>query len=348
MKFTAKIAFVSFLFLASVLDETKAVENTEQMRAEQFLIHVNETLSQKGYETSLAAWASSTNITKYNTEIKVQASLAYSETYAKIQKNASQFDLRKLKEDTARQIKFLRNSTELKNKTELEQAEKLRGELSTLYSTAKLGNKSLSPELVNIMANSRDYNKLLNAWWGWRNVSGRKMRDIYRRFVDLTNKGAKENGYTDRGQAWREKYEVDNLEDVVEKLWNDLRPLYLEMHAYVRHKLTKAYPGKVSEDDYIEAHLLGNMWSQSWVNIFDLVEPYKNKSSLDVTSNLKMDSRYNTVENLTKLAESFFVSLGLKSLPPAFYKKSLLKKPKDRDVVCHASAWDFSLYKDVR
>ena len=198
------------------------------------------------------------------------------------------------------------------------------------------------------MANSRDYKQLLYAWWGWRNETGPKIRKIFKEYTDLTNKGAKENGYTDYGQAWRLKYEVDDFAEVVEKLWKELRPLYMELHAYVRYMLTKAYPGKVSEEDYIEAHLLGNMWSQSWVNIFDLVEPYKNKSSLDVTSSLKNDSRYNTPLNMTKLAESFFVSLGLKELPESFYEKSMLEKPKDRDVVCHASAWDFFVYKDVR
>lgn len=211
-----------------------------------------------------------------------------------------------------------------------------------------MGNDSLEPELINIMATSRDYDKLLHAWLGWRNVSGREIRQMYKEFIDLKNIGAKENGYTDLGEAWRLMYEVDDFAAIVEKLWIELRPLYIELHAYVRHKLTKAYPGKVSEDDYIEAHLLGNMWAQNWVNIFSLVEPYKNKSNLDITSNLKQDKRYNTSLKLTKLAESFFVSLGLEKLPPSFYEKSMLQKPDDRDVVCHASAWDFFLYKDVR
>jgi peptidyl-dipeptidase A len=348
MKRFARIAVVSFLFSSLVLIESETVGQTEQAKAESFLKNVNTILAQKGYEDSVASWAFSTNITDYNSAVKVQASLAYSKAYAEIQKNASRFDLSKLKEDAARQIKFLRNSTALKNQTELKEAENLGSKLSKLYSTAKVGTASLSPELVDIMAKSRDYNKLLDAWWGWRNESGRKMRDLYRRYVDLTNKGARENGYTDRGQAWRGRYEVDDLGAIVEKLWNDLRPLYLEMHAYVRHKLTKVYPGKVVEDGYIDAHLLGNMWAQTWVNIFDLVEPYKNKSSLDVTSNMRNDPRYNTAEKLTKLAEDFFLSLGLKRLPAAFYNKSLLEKPKDREVVCHASAWDFRLYKDVR
>ena len=348
MDISLRIFFVAIQFSSLILCGTKAAEQTEQAKAESFLENANSTLAQYGYEYSKASWAYSTNITNHNSKIKIQASLDYSKVYAEIQKNASLFILSKLKADTARQIKLLRNSTQLKNLTEQKEAANLSSTLSAMYSTAKVGSDSLSPQLVNIMATSRDYNTLLSAWWGWRNASGRKMRDTYTRFVDLKNKGARENGYTDRGQAWRLRYEVDNLRAIVEKLWNDLRPLYLEMHAYVRYKLSKKYPKKVLEDDYIEAHLLGNMWAQSWVNIFDLVEPYKNKSSLDVTSNLKKDSRYNTPEKLTKLADSFFVSLGLKSLPSGFYEKSLLQKPNDREVVCHASAWDFSLYNDVR
>jgi peptidyl-dipeptidase A len=316
MKSFTHNSVISFLFPAlALIVWTKAQDQTEQAKAEAFLKNVNKILAQKGYESSVASWAFNTNITDYNSAVKVQASLAYSKAYAEIQNNASRFDLSKLREDTARQIKFLRNSTALKNQTELKEAENLGSKLSKLYSTAKICNDSLSPELVGIMAKSRDYNKLLNTWRRWRDESGRKMRDIYRRFVDLKNKGARENGYTDRGQAWRGRYEVDD---------------------------------QVFEDDYIEAHLLGNMWAQNWVNIFDLLEPYKNKSSLDVTSNLKNDQRYNTPVKLTKLAESFFLSLGLIRLPASFYENSLLQKPKDREVVCHASAWDFRLYKDVR
>ena len=348
MKHSALISFAFLLFFVHILNVAKAVDQTEQVKAEIFLENVNKILAQAEYNSVMASWEFATNITDHNSALDVQANLAYNKIYTNIRQNASQFDLSKLEEDTARQIKLLSNSTALKNQTELLESEKLRSEMNKLYSTAKVGNDSLNPELNDIMANSRDYYKLLDAWWGWRNESGRKMRDMYRRYVELTNKGARENGYNDRGQAWREDYEVDDLGAIVENLWNDLRPLYVELHAYVRNKLTNVYPDKVSEDDYIEAHLLGNMWAQSWSNIYDLVKPYKNKSSLDVTSNLKKDSRYNSPLKLTKLAESFFLSLGMERLSDSFYNNSLLQKPKDREVVCHASAWDFRLNKDVR
>ena len=348
MKHSTPISVVYLLFTVLIVIATKAQANSEQAKAESFLKNVNATLTRKRYESNLAAWAFNTNITDNNAELQVQANLAYRKAYAEIQKDALQFDLSKLKKDTARQIRFLRNSTQLKNQTELREVEKLRSELRRLYSTAKVGNNSLEPGLIDIMAQSRDYYKLLDTWKGWRGASGRKMRDIYKRYVGLRNKGARENGYTDLGQAWRLQYEVDNLDEIAEKLWNDLRPLYLELHAYVRYRLKEAYPGKVSQYDYIEAHLLGDMWAQDWVNINELVEPYKNKSKLEITANMKKDSRYNTPVKLTKLAESFFHSLGLIRVPASFHEKSLLQRPKDREVVCHASAWDFSLYKDVR
>lgn len=338
----------SLVTLISLSPTIQAVNETEQANAETFLKRANIILQRKEYEFMLASWAYSTNITQHNSKRKVNASLSYSKVYAKIRNNASKFDVKKLKEDAARQISFLRMSSALKNESELKEQKELGSKLSELYSTAKVGGKSLNPDLVKLMSTSRNYNELLNAWWGWRNASGRKMRPIYKRFVELSNKGARENGYIDKGQVWRSWYEVENLDVLVENLWNDLKPLYFELHAYVRHKLTKVYPAKVSEDDYIEAHLLGNMWAQSWVDIFHMVKPYENKASIDITSNLKNDSRYNSPVKLTKLAESFFVSLGLKPLPPAFYNKSLLHKPTDREVVCHASAWDFALHKDVR
>ena len=208
-------------------------------------------------------------------------------------------------------------------------------------------SKTLATDITKILRTSRDYDRLLFAWKGWRDATGPKLRPIYEKFVELSNKGAKENGWDDKGAFWRSWYEVDNLESAVEALCNDLKPLYQELHAYVRYKLAMKYPGKVGKSDPIPAHILGNMWAQSWINIYDIIEPYKGQPSLDVTENM-VKLNY-TAEKMVRLAESFFTSIGLKKLPASFYTKSLIEKPKDgRGVICHASAWDFAINHDVR
>ena len=150
--------------------------------------------------------------------------------------------------------------------------------------------------------------------------------------MELKNEGAKENGWEDTGAYWRSWYEVDDLERMVEGFWNELRPLYQELHAYVRYKLSQKY-SQMSSKGPIPGHLLGNMWAQSWVNIYDLIEPYKNKSSLDVTASM-VQQNY-TALKMVKLAESFFISIGLEKLPESFYKNSMFTKPKERcDLPC--------------
>lgn len=186
---------------------------------------------------------------------------------------------------------------------------------------------------------------MLFVWKGWRDAVGPKLRPLYKQFVKLKNQVTKENGWKDIGEYWRSWYEVDDLEGMVEGFWNELKPLYQELHTYVRYKLSQNY-SQMSKTGPIPAHLLGNMWTQTWVNIYDLVEPYKNKSSLDVTVNM-VKQGYNA-EKMVRLAESFFTSISFKKLPASFYTNSMFTKPSDRDVICHASAWDFGINKDVR
>jgi peptidyl-dipeptidase A len=96
----------------------------------------------------------------------------------------------------------------------------------------------------------------------------------------------------------------------------------------------------------IPAHLLGNMWSQTWGNIYPLLKPPAGDPGYDLTEILK---RKNTdAKQLVKYGEGFFTSLGFESLPATFWQRSLFTKPQDREVVCHASAWDVDAQKDVR
>ncbi len=131
------------------------------------------------------------------------------------------------------------------------------------------------PDIEKILATSRDPQELLNAWKGWHAIAP-PMRERYVRLVDLANQGAREMGFADVGAMWRSNYDMppDDFAKELDRLWEQVRPLYVSLHAYVRWKLAEKY-GKdvVREDAPIPAHLLGNMWSQEWNNIYPLLRP---------------------------------------------------------------------------
>ncbi|HUS24443.1 MAG TPA: M2 family metallopeptidase [Candidatus Binatia bacterium] len=203
-------------------------------------------------------------------------------------------------------------------------------------------------QLSKVLAKSRDYGELLDAWRGWRTISP-PMRKDYARFVELMNLGAKDLRFADNGEMWRSRYDMDaaGFEKETDRLWGQVKPLYEQLHCYVRGKLSKKYgKDKVPADGMIPAHLLGNMWAQEWGNIYDLVAPFPGATDLDVSAAMarqKWDEK-----RTTQSAESFYVSLGFPQLPESFWQRSMLKRPADRDVVCHASAWDIDLKGDVR
>ena len=327
-----------------------AFDQAEENKALAFLAKYNNITPQEDYKSTVASWNHATNLTAYNAEVKTNASLAFSAFYKQMRENASKFDTSKLSYDTARQIKRITSSATPKDEATLKKVTELESKMEGIYSTGQVKDSDgkmleLDPDLYAILSKSRDYERLLFAWKGWRDAVGPKIRPLYKEFVTLKNKGATENGWKDIGEYWRSWYEVEDLPAMVEGFWNKLKPLYQELHAYVRYKLSKKYK-EMSPEGPIPAHLLGNMWAQSWVNIYDLVEPYKNQSSLDVSANM-VKQNYTPLK-MVQLAESFFTSIGLEALPPSFYQKSMISKPMDRKVICHASAWDFGINKDVR
>ncbi|WP_245586146.1 M2 family metallopeptidase [Solimonas soli] len=215
------------------------------------------------------------------------------------------------------------------------------------------------------------------AWAGWH-ATARPIRQDYAKFVELSNEGARELGFADLGEMWRAGYDMSpaEFERTVEKLWSQLQPLYDALHCDVRARLNEKYgDAVVPKDGLIPAHLLGNMWAQQWSNIYPLVEPYKGVGSLDVSAALKArrDADYRKLlgefkgkptaldladlehkadaqfaVDTTRIAEDFYTSIGFPPLPASFYEKSMLLRPRDRDVVCHASAWDMNMQGDVR
>jgi peptidyl-dipeptidase A len=203
-------------------------------------------------------------------------------------------------------------------------------------------------DLSRILATSTNPDELLDAWVGWHKISV-PMRQKYGRFVELSNAGAKELGFKDTGAMWRSNYDMtpEQFSAEMERLWRQVEPLYVSLHTYVRKQLIKKY-GKIAErpDGLIPAHLLGNMWAQEWGNIYPVVAPAGADKGYDLTQLLKS---HNVNElGMVHYGENFFKSLGFAPLPETFWERSLFVKPQDRDVVCHASAWDIDQKDDLR
>jgi peptidyl-dipeptidase A len=142
------------------------------------------------------------------------------------------------------------------------------------------------------MAKSRDYEKLKETWINWRNSAGKPVRELYKEYVKLGNLAAVKNGFKTLDDLWLFPWETEDFEEQMATLWKTVEPFYQKLHAFVRMKLRKQYPNKMPTDGTIPAHILGNMWGQSWGNIFDLVAPFPNKKSVNVTEALNQQVIY--------------------------------------------------------
>jgi peptidyl-dipeptidase A len=203
-------------------------------------------------------------------------------------------------------------------------------------------------ELSHVLATSRKLAELVEAWRGWHAV-GASIKAKYERYVELANAGAKDIGVADVGALWRSGYDMTpaDFEADVERLWREVKPMYDELHCYVRARLQAVY-GKDHVPDHapIPAELLGNMWAQDWSNIYDLLAPFPYEPSLDVGK--KLERGQWDARKMVRQGERFFGALGFDPLPETFWERSLFVRPRDREVLCHASAWDVTWSGDLR
>nr|XP_034299426.1 uncharacterized protein LOC117680950 isoform X1 [Crassostrea gigas] len=329
-------------------------------QAKMWLNEYNNLAQTKFYEESEVEWTYATNITDENEKKLVTARLELANFEKEAARNASeilhQYNISRITESGRRLFGISNIGTSaLKNQTVLQKLNTLQSEIEGIYGKAKFcpeGNStclSLEPDLYRIMSTSRNFTELQTIWKGWRDVSGKKMKEKYAEFVELSNQGIKELdlGYKDTGDYWRVAYESETFREDLEQLLEKLKPLYQELHTYVRKKLRNLYGDKnFPNSGHIPAHLLGNMWAQEWQNIYDLLIPFKSKTNVDITPALKSNNY--TALRMFRTAEEFFTSLGLKEMPQTFWNKSMIVKPPGRDVVCHASAWDFYNQRDFR
>jgi peptidyl-dipeptidase A len=331
--------------------------------ARRFLSEVDRDLRRLWIARDRAAWVNQNFITDDTESLGAAGEEATAEYVTRKILEAKKFDGLKLDGDAARQLALLKLSQVVPapdNEGERRELAEIQSSMTSTYGKGKFCPKRLNggcltlDDLSRTLKKSRNPAELEEAWIGWHSIAP-AMRDKYARYVELGNKGAKEIGFSDLGALWRSGYDMRpaDFEADIERLWKDVKPLYDQLHCFVGKKLRAKYgKDKVPAGKPLPAHLLGNMWAQQWDGIFDLVEPYPGQGSLDVDAKLKQKfdkgAKGFDSKGMVKLGESFFVSLGMDPLPQTFWERSLFQRPKDRDVVCHASAWDVTWSNDLR
>jgi peptidyl-dipeptidase A len=323
--------------------------------AREFVARAEARLLELSIKQSRAQWVQQNFITEDTELLAAAANQELIAANMELAAQAKRFDGLALPEDVARKLLLLKLSITLpapadpKQQAELTQ---IAASLEGTYGRGKYAPPGREPmdltALSRLMAGSRDYDALLDAWRGWRTVAP-PMRPRYARFVELANAGARDLGFADMGALWRAGYDMPPaaFSAELERLWGQVRPLYDSLHAYVRAALVRHYgAARVPEAGPIPAHLLGNMWSQSWENVYPLVAPPGQERGYDLTEALA--ARRVDAVGMVKYGEGFFSSLGFEPLPATFWERSLFVKPRDREVVCHASAWDVDQDQDLR
>ena len=320
-----------------------------------FLERAEATFLEAAIEAERAAWINQTYLS-YDTDLL--ASAAEEKLIAvtvDLAKQAGRYDGQELDPDVRRRldrVKLMLSKPAPDDAAKREELTRASTAMGSAYGRGEYCNEADGcrdlGELSEVLATSRDPDALLEAWTGWRTVSA-PMRSDYATFARLANEGARELGFDDLGALWRSKYDMPPAEFAAEtdRLWSQVEPLYEQLHCYVRARLNERYGDEIAPaSGPIPAHLLGNMWAQSWVNVWDLVAPAEAGEGVDVTRLLE-EAGYDA-RRMVETAEAFFVSLGLEPLPETFWERSLFVQPADRDVVCHASAWAVDHDQDLR
>jgi peptidyl-dipeptidase A len=362
--------------------------------AEQFVARVNNELRNISAELNSAQWLSSTYISSDSELVAAKANERWLTQLNAWIDQSKRYDGQQLSPATTRSIKLIKLMTAMpapKDPTELAELTRIATRMEGMYGagsycTGDVNGKSDAKtcrdigQLSEVLATSRDYNAQLDAFNGWHSIS-QPMRKDYARFAELVNKGAKEMGFADAGEMWRSGYDMTpaQLAAETDRLWDQVKPLYEQLHCYARGKLDAKYGADKGEvaGGMLPAHLMGNLWQQDWGNLWDMMQPYPGAGSLDVNSalniiaqadltserssagspglsaaqrevNAQRAAAMDTAKKMAERAQDFYVSLGMQKLPPSYWEKSQFIKPLERQVVCHASAWDMNMAGDVR
>jgi len=351
-------ALLALLLLCWACASPRAEQAPSAAEAREFVAAANAQLYALAVVAERAEWVKANFITQDTEAIAADASERYVAASVALAKQAARFDALALDPSTRRQLTLLKRAITMPAPADpalSQELSQIATRMDSNYGTARYcpagaeGDACLDvTEIREIHEKSRDPAQLLDVWTGWRTTSV-GIRGDYQRFVTLMNQGARELGYKDTGALWRSNYDMspDAFATEVDRLWQQVLPLYQALHCYVRARLSEFYGADVvPPDGPIPAHLLGNIWAQQWGNLFDLVAPADADPGYDLTS-LLTAAGYDPLR-MVHSGENFFSSLGFAPLPQTFWERSLFTKPRDREVVCHASAWDVDEVDDLR
>lgn len=351
------LALVPLLLSLAACAPRTAAPARQGDSAEAFITRVSGQLEAANRENQAAGFVSETYITPDTQAIAAKANERYLAVLSGAVAEAKRYDGQPLSAASARAIMKLRLNVPAPapaDRLKRARLAELAAALDAKYGAGKYCPGNGKPclnldELSKILASSRNYQELLEAWKGWHDV-GAAMRADYTEFVGLANEGARELGFKDLGVLWRAGYDMppEDFERESERLWQQVKPLYDALHCYARAQLTRHYGAdKVPPGQPIPAHLLGNMWAQSWGKLYpDLLRPYPNARVENADAQLAR--QHWDAARMARSAESFYTSLGLPQLPQSFWERSMFVRPRDREVVCHPNAWDMGRPGDVR
>ena len=326
-------------------------------RADRFVAQAEKELFDLSIPTAQAAWVNATYITDDTDALNTLFGAKNTEALVRLAKDAAKYDaVEGLSADTRRKLDILRQGIVLpapETEGAATELNALSTHMTSIYGKGRgtLDGKEINgSDIEEKMGTVRNPAELKEMWSSWHDNVGKPMKADYARMVQIANQGAKELGYKDLGAMWRSGYDMppDEFAKLVDRLWTQVKPLYDQLHCYTRTKLNEKYGSKVQPaTGPIRADLLGNMWAQEWGNIYDIVAPEgAGDLGYDVTDLLTAKG-YDALK-MVKTGEGFFSSLGFAPLPDSFWQHSMFVKPADREVVCHASAWDVDNKDDLR
>ena len=325
--------------------------------ADAFVARAERELAEFSLINNRAQWVNATYITDDTNALAAYFGTIDTEMRVRLAGEAARYaNVSGLSADTRRKLGLLRNGLVLAAPTTAGAAAELNRISTDLASQYGRGHATMNGETIDgneteaRMGTVRDPAQLREMWTSWNDNVGSPMRGEYQRLVEIANQGARELGYPDTGAMWRSKYDMspEEFQQLTERLWQQVRPLYEELHCYVRAGLNRRYGDQVQPaTGPIRADLLGNLWAQEWGNIYDVVAPPNSgPPAYDLTQLL--ENAHYTPQRIVQTAEGFFTSLGFDPLPQTFWERSQITQPRDRNVICHASAWDIDNRTDVR